>query len=66
MLRTVAASMDPQQTIQRLTEAKKFARPIVTQVVPAVEFWKAEEYHQKYFDKNGGESCHVAPDGELD
>jgi peptide-methionine (S)-S-oxide reductase len=49
-----------------LTAKKKYARPIVTEVTPAKTFWKAEDYHQKYFDKNGGESCHIAPDGELD
>ncbi len=48
-----------QQTIQRLTEAKKFDKPIVTQVVPAVEFWKAEEYHQKYLFKRGVDECHL-------
>ena len=30
---------------------------IVTEVVPASEFFKAEEYHQKYFDKNKIKSC---------
>lgn len=50
----------------RLTAAGKYKRPIVTEIAPAKPFWKAEEYHQKYFDKNGGESCHIAPDGELD
>lgn len=31
-----------------------FNRPIVTQIVPATIFWEAEEYHQKYHQKNGG------------
>lgn len=43
-------------TIAALTEAKKFRDPIVTQIVPAASFWRAEEYHQKYHLKNGG-SC---------
>lgn len=34
-------------------------KPIVTEVVPAGAFWRAEEYHQKYFEKNGGGVCHV-------
>lgn len=45
--------------IQRLTESKAFPRPIVTQVVPATEFWRAEEYHQQYLAKRGLASCHI-------
>jgi peptide-methionine (S)-S-oxide reductase len=26
---------------------------IVTEIVPADTFWKAEKYHQRYFDKQG-------------
>ncbi|VVB58357.1 Peptide methionine sulfoxide reductase MsrA [Candidatus Anstonella stagnisolia] len=40
-------------------EQKKHSGKIVTQVVPATEFYPAEEYHQKYYLKNGGASCHV-------
>lgn len=36
----------------------KWKRPIVTQIVPATTFYKAEEYHQQYLKKNGLESCH--------
>ncbi|NUL81360.1 MAG: peptide-methionine (S)-S-oxide reductase MsrA [Armatimonadetes bacterium] len=39
--------------------AEKFSRPIVTQIVEASEFWPAEEYHQRYFEKNGVTGCHV-------
>jgi peptide-methionine (S)-S-oxide reductase len=31
--------------------------PIVTEISPATRFWKAEEYHQKYFKKNGVGAC---------
>jgi peptide-methionine (S)-S-oxide reductase len=35
-----------------------FKKPIVTQVVPAGDFWKAEEYHQQYLEKRGLSQCH--------
>ena len=45
---------------ERLEAAKsRFKRPIVTVVEPAQTFWPAEDYHQRYFEKNGG-SCHVS------
>ena len=47
------------QTIARLTEEKHFSKPIVTQVVPAETFWRAEEFHQKYLEKRGALSCHI-------
>ena len=34
-------------------------RKIVTQIVPAEEFWFAEDYHQKYLMKRGLYSCHI-------
>ena len=35
-----------------LEKAKAFDRPIVTQIVPFEKFWKAEDYHQSYFESN--------------
>lgn len=32
--------------------------PVVTQILPAPEFWKAEDYHQKYLMKRGQDVCH--------
>ncbi len=37
----------------------EYERKIVTLIEPMGKFWKAEEYHQKYFQKNGGGACHV-------
>lgn len=45
--------------IERLDESGRFRRAVVTEVVPAVEFWRAEEYHQRYVEKHGGEACGV-------
>ena len=34
-------------------------RKIVTEIVPAQEFYMAEEYHQKYLGKRGLGNCHI-------
>jgi len=44
---------------EEMSASGKFKRPIVTQVVPAQEFYRAEEYHQQYLEKRGLSSCHI-------
>ncbi len=39
------------EMIEKLTKEKKFDRAIATQVLPAAEFYPAEDYHQKYLQK---------------
>ncbi|MBV8530337.1 MAG: peptide-methionine (S)-S-oxide reductase MsrA [Candidatus Eremiobacteraeota bacterium] len=46
----------------RDAEQAKHRGAIVTQILAAPRFWPAEEYHQRYFEKNGA-ACHVVPGG---
>jgi peptide-methionine (S)-S-oxide reductase len=39
--------------------ASRLDRAIVTEISPAGIFWRAEEYHQRYFEKNPGRGCHI-------
>jgi peptide-methionine (S)-S-oxide reductase len=45
-----------------LDDSKKLKRPIVTEISPAAQFYRAEEYHQQYLAKRGLGSCHIAED----
>lgn len=42
--------------IQQLNQSKAYSKPIVTQVVPFVKFWPAEDYHQDYIQHNPGDT----------
>lgn len=44
---------------EALAASGKWPKPIVTAIVPAGTFWKAEEYHQKYLMKRGQDACHL-------
>jgi peptide-methionine (S)-S-oxide reductase len=48
-----------EEVIAKLTAATLFPGPIVTEVVPATEFWSAEAEHQDYLQKHPhGYTCH--------
>lgn len=44
---------------EELEKAGVYKRPIVTQILPASDFWRAEEYHQQYLEKRGLAHCSI-------
>jgi peptide-methionine (S)-S-oxide reductase len=61
--RSVIFFHSPEQQEQAL-ESKahaqtRFERPIATEIVPASEFWRAEDYHQQYLVKRGLATCRI-------
>lgn len=44
---------------EQLQSSGRYRRPIVTELAPAAEFYRAEEYHQQYLEKRGLASCHL-------
>ncbi|MDD2375669.1 MAG: peptide-methionine (S)-S-oxide reductase MsrA [Eubacteriales bacterium] len=45
-----------------VSQQKKYAKPIVTEVEPLKQYFLAEEYHQDYLEKNPGGYCHISFD----
>ncbi len=43
---------EAESLVARLTAERVFDQPIVTELAPAATFWPAEDYHQRYFDRN--------------
>lgn len=44
---------------EEMDTSGKFKNPIVTEIVPASTFYRAEEYHQRYLEKRGLSTCHI-------
>ena len=43
----------------RDNQQKKYDKKITTEINPSTEFYSAEDYHQKYFEKNKNASCNI-------
>ena len=53
---------DEQQRLAEASRAReqgKLSKPVVTEIAPAGDFYPAEDYHQRYFERNGV-ACHIA------
>lgn len=44
---------------EKLSKSGVYKKPVVTEILPAPEFYAAEDYHQQYYEKMGIESCAV-------
>tara|TARA_B100001248_G_C27397930_1_gene467133 strand:+ start:4573 stop:5067 length:495 start_codon:yes stop_codon:yes gene_type:complete len=52
-----------EKLIKDLDASGKWQKKVVTQILPATNFYKAEDYHQDYLDKNPqGYNCHFLRD----
>jgi len=50
--------VDAVKVKEELTSSGAFDGPLVTEITRAGQFYDAEEYHQRYFEKNGMGLCH--------
>lgn len=44
---------------EKLAGSGRYRNPIVTEILPAAEFYRAEDYHQQYLEKRGLATCKI-------
>ena len=52
----------PEMRERYAREQAKYRQPLEVELLPLANFYPAEEYHQKYLDKNPGGYCHISKD----
>ena len=61
--RSVIFTFSPEQKSAAAASKERtqsgLSKPVVTQIDDAPPFYPAEDYHQRYFEKNGIQGCHV-------
>ena len=50
---------EAEKKVAEVNASDAWNNPVVTEVAEAGQFWRAEEYHQRYFEKNGTGYCHI-------
>jgi peptide-methionine (S)-S-oxide reductase len=56
---TPEQELSARRSIEELEKSGRFSNKIVTEIVPASTFYRAEAFHQKYYQKRGGGSCYL-------
>ena len=51
--------MDARSSLEKLVKSGRYSKKIVTEILPAKEYYPAEEYHQNYLKKNPHGYCHI-------
>lgn len=48
-----------EESKEKIEQSGQFPRPVVTQIVPATPFYRAEDYHQRYLEKRNLPACNI-------